>query len=512
MAKYFAGLDFGTGSGKMCVINENADVIAYAFREFPILTARPGWSEHDPALYWSYTREMVRECVTKAGIDSRDIKAIAISAASPGLVMIDRAGNPINMAYNLMDRRAVKETRAIGELIGKDRLFRVTGNRIEDHPALVNLMWEKNNRPNDYARIYKALTADGYIRFKLTGEATFHYSAGFGYGVAYDMRKKTFDQDILRRLDIDESILPRPTRSDEIIGEVTMEGAACGLAPGTQVAGGQLDCNASWLGAGAIREGDVQMNLGTVGNFGVIHRDTDFIDGMIVASYTIDSEDAYITIPTTTTGGQALRYIRDHFCQAERGIEQVLPIDAYDMLNMQAEKAPPGSDGLVVLPYLMGERTPLWDANARGVVFGLSLMHTKGHVVRAAMEGVAYALYRSFEIIKNSGKKINSPIILNEGGAKSGLWRRIITDVFGTPTAMCKNRMGAPYGDAILAAVAHGAFPDFSITREKAEYVHPFEPDGRTHARYQEYYKLFRSIYEHVKEDYTELARLRELG
>ena len=252
------------------------------------------------------------------------------------------------------------------------------------------------------------------------------------------------------------------------------------------------------------------MNLGTCGNFGIIHKDFDFVEDMLVAAYTIDSKNTNITIPTTTTGGQSIRYIRDNFGQAECALESLTDFDAYDFLNMEAEKVPVGSGGLIVLPFLMGERSPIWDVYARGVVFGLELSHTKGHVVRAVMEAVAYALYDSFRIIKESGKKINYPMVFNEGGAKSRLWRRIITDVFNIPTVMLKSRIGAPYGDAVLAAVAEGTYKDFSITREKAEYIEPMEPIQENHSIYMEYFDLYKEIYSSLKASFIKMDRLKK--
>ena len=187
------------------------------------------------------------------------------------------------------------------------------------------------------------------------------------------------------------------------------------------------------------------MSLGTCGNFGIIHKEPTFLKSMIACAYTIDSKNTYITVPTTTTGGMLIRYMRDNFSQVELNFEKITGIDTYDILNLEAARIKVGSNGLIVLPYLMGERTPIWDVNARGVIFGLSLNHTKGHIIRAMMESVAYALYDSFRIIKNIGRKINYPIVLNEGGAKSVLWRRIITDVFNVPTVLLKRREGATF-------------------------------------------------------------------
>jgi xylulokinase len=190
--------------------------------------------------------------------------------------------------------------------------------------------------------------------------------------------------------------------------------------------------------------------------------------------------------------------------------ERALGVDAYDLLNIEAEKIPLGCEGLVVLPFLMGERTPIWDVNARGCVFGLSLHHSKPHLVRAFMEGVAYAMYDSFRLIKQAGMKINTPIVMHEGGAKSRLWRQIITDVFDTPTVLTKRRVGAPFGDAILAGVAAGIYKDFSISKELAEYVDRMDPIGENNKIYMEYFRLYKDLYSHVKEDYKTLATLRE--
>jgi xylulokinase len=283
---------------------------------------------------------------------------------------------------------------------------------------------------------------------------------------------------------------------------------------GTAVAAGQADACAGWIGAGAVEVGDFQSNLGTVGNFGIIHQDFDFVASPsgylmgITCPYTL--KDTLVTIPSTLTGGQSIRYLRDAISQQEIETERILGVSSYDLLNLEAAKVPAGSDGLLILPLLMGERSPLWDVNARGVLFGLSLNHTKGHLIRAMMEGVAYAMYDSFSRIKDSGLKINYPMVLNEGGAVSQLWRKIITDVFDIPTALVKRRTGAPYGDGILAGVATGVFKDFSVARQWAEYIEPLDPNQESHARYMEYFAVYKQLYEHVKEDFKALARVRD--
>ena len=317
----------------------------------------------------------------------------------------------------------------------------------------------------------------------------------------------------MEEIGIAMELMPDLFESTDVVGEVTRAAAeATGLAPGIPVAAGQVDCNASWIGAGATEPGDMQSNLGTVGNLGVIYTDIDFAFteiGKALINFPYTTRNTYITVPTTLTGGQTIRYVRDTFSQAERIVEESSGVSSYDLLNYQAEKVPAGSDGLIALPFLMGERSPLWDANARGTIFGLSLNHTKGHLVRALMEGVAYAMYHNYTLIEKAGLKTNLPLILNEGGAVSRLWRRIITDVFGIETAMVKRRTGAPFGDAVLAGVATGVFEDFTIAKQWVEYEDPLEPDEATHRLYLDYFALYKKLYEDLKDDYAALARLR---
>lgn len=515
MADYLLGLDYGTGGAKACVIDSEGNVLGSAFAEYPFFHDKPGWSEHDAMGYWHVACQLIKESLAQARINPADIRGMAVSSALPSMVMVDKDGQPIHRAYNLMDRRATREVEWLKEHIGQERILALTANRIEDHPSIVNLLWEKANRPDSFKRIHKALTIDGFVVYKLTGQMKVNNCAAPFYGVAYNIIEEKFDLQMLRDVGIDPEILPDIIKSEEIVGHVTAQAAAeTGLPVGLPVAC-TVDFDASCIAAGVIAEGDIMSNLGTVGNFGVIHKSRAFLFSpvgfsMINCGFTVDSSHTYVTIPSTTTGGQSIRYLRDRFSQYEVEVERVLGVSSYDLLNMQAEKVAIGCDGLVILPYLMGERTPIWDAYARGVIFGLSLNHTKGHLVRAMMEAVAYALYDSYELIKQSGLKLNFPIVLNEGGAVSKLWRKIIADVFNVPIVLVKRRTGAPFGDAILAGVATGVFKDFSVAKQWAEYIDPIEPSQTNHDRYMEYFALYKQIYQHVKDDFRALARVRD--
>ncbi len=502
--RYLLGIDFGTGGTKVCLTDGELNQLAYSFREYPIYTDQPDWSEHSPARYYSATCENIRACLLQSGVSPKEIAAIAVSAAMPSLVLTDAAGEAIGRAINLMDRRAKEEVALVGQTVGMRRYFDITANRLEDHPAIVNLLWLKRNMPEVYSRTRAIHSIDGYLTYRLTGVHNVNVSNAMFFG-AYDIYNRRFDESMLAQLGLDPALFPPVTWCEEIIGTITKQAAEdTGLIPGIPVLSGQTDCNAGWLGGGAIQPGDIQMNLGTCGNFGIITSKPDFVDSMINFDYTV--QGTYITVPTTLTGGVLLRYIRDQFSQIELATQSLTGIDAYDLLNREAEPIPPGSDGLIVLPYLMGERTPIWDADAKGTLFGLSLRHTKGHIVRAMMESVAYALYHSFETL--SPHTINTPLVLNEGGAKSVLWRRIITDVFNLPTVLVKNRAGAPYGDCLLAAKGAGLIKEYTIARERAEYIDLMEPDTKAHELYMEYFALYKQLYFQLKDQFKTLSAL----
>jgi len=516
MGRFLIGLDYGTGGAKAAVIDETGNDRGFAYEEYRIVQETPLWSEHEASEYWPIACRLIRGALQKSGVRPDDVHGVAVSSALPSMVMIDKTGTPINRGYTLMDKRAAGVVANLNETLGAERCYELSGYRVEDHPLLVNLIWEKANRPKDFDRIHKALTIDGYITYKLTGRATAHVGAAAFYGLAFDIRRGVFDKEMLSEIGIDPDILPEIVLSEDVVGTVTAAAAEdCGLSPRTRVAGGQVDCNASWVGAGATRVGDIQSNLGTVGNFGIVHRDLDFMftdigKKLMSFPYTVDSRSTYVTVPTTTTGGQTLRYLRDTIGQAELEVERLTGIGVYDTFNALAARVPIGSDGLVVLPYLMGERTPIWDGDARAVIFGLSLHHEKGHIIRAFMEGVAYAMYDSFRLVREAKLTVNFPMILNEGGAVSPLWRRIITDVFDVSTAMVKRRTGAPFGDAVLAGVATGVFESFDVTGDWVELVDEMEPNAASHERYMELFSVYKTVYEQTKDQFKVLAKYRQ--
>jgi sugar (pentulose or hexulose) kinase len=505
------GLDFGTGAAKCCVLSTGGDILHRSYREYKQYHDRPGYSEHEPSDYWHAAVELLRAARVACG--HGPVLAIAVSSALPSLVLVDDAGVPVTRAINLMDRRAQIEIEEIKSLVGEQRLHQLSGNRVEDQPAIVSLVWLKRHRPDLYERAYCGLTIDGYVALRLTGRATLNRSAAVFFGVAYDLRKGEFDESVLREIGIDRAKLPELVDCHERIGEVRRD-LACelGLTPSCCVLGGQVDCNAAWIAAGAIEPGDFHLNLGTCGVLGVIHDDENFIFGrtgqeMVNIPYTTNTKRVFAAVAVTMSGGQVLRYLRDVVATTERAIARELDLDAYELMTLEAGRVRAGSDGLMALPYFMGERTPLWDSTARAAYVGLSLTHGRGHLIRAMMEGVGYALRWAWEVLRNGGLEVREPLIINEGGANSRLWRQIITDILELETATVRGGGGAALGDAILAGVGAGAFKDFSIARQMAELEEVLMPNPKSVETYNRNFELFKDIYRQLRRPCSELAK-----
>lgn len=510
MANYFVGIDIGCGGAKACIIDNTGRTVGYGFKEHTITVSHADvWSETDPNEYWNNICGFLQKIITSNHLDVSQIRGVSVSSAVPAIVMLDRSGAVINRGYNFLDNRAKDVVAEMRETIGRDACFAVSAYNIDEQSITSSLLWEKKHRPQDYARIYKVLSPDGFVTYKLSGRMLANYSVGTFFGPIFDIRKKQYDHDMCQKLGVDEEKLPELYPCEQVIGGVTKEAAELtGLKEGTPVIAGTVDAFAGWLAGGATEAGQTQINLGTAAVLGIVTGKPAFLHDIWNCIYPIHSEDNYVCFATTTTGGYVMRHLRNNFSPYERFVESTGGYDAYDLLNLEAQKIHPGADGLLTLPYFMGARTPEFNINACGAVFGWGMNTTKGHLVRSMMEGVAMSAYRQYTAIRAQGVDTKGAIVMNEGGAKSRLWRRIFTDVFGYPTVMLKNRTGAPYGNAILAGVSTGFLPDYSVARDWAEYVDPLEPDAKTHAMYMDYYELFCSVYEHLREDYALRAAL----
>jgi xylulokinase len=514
MGEFLVGCDVGTGGAKAVVMAADGAVLGSHFIEYPLITAKsaqdryPGAkAEQDPEWYWNAAADTIRVSLQQARVDPKEIRGVCMSALAPACILIDRDRRPLQNAHIWMDRRATAECAWLRREIGEDRIFQVSGNLLDPFYGTPKVMWERNNRPELYQRAYKFLAATGYACLKLTGKATIDYSNACVFAVAFDIAKRRWDEEMIEAVGLDPAKFPTPYPCDEVVGEVTREAAArTGLAPGTPVVAGTVDANAGWVAAGAVEAGDTQLLMGTSGVMGVVQDTPTFARGLINYAHAANSRRMHTTAGALASCGGLIRYFRDQFGQLEMAAEAMAGISAYEILSAEARHVPPGSNGLIVLPYFMGERTPIWDPHARGVIFGLSLDHGRGHLVRALMEGAGYALRHNFEIMQASGLKMNLPLVLSEGGACNPLWRQIIADILNVECVHAASSKGAPVGDAVVAGVGVGVFKDYNVVKDWVQLGPRVIPNPENHARYLKLYAVFRDLYPALRDLYVRLA------
>lgn len=506
MSVHLVGCDAGTGGAKSVIINEQGRVLASHFVEYPLNTPSPGIAEQNPDEFWLAAAETMRAVLDKAGVAAADIAGVCLSAQSPGCALIDEDLRALRPVHIWMDRRATEQCRWIEDNIDLDEIFTLTGNNIIDpYFAMTKLMWERDNEPDLYRRAFKSLNQKDFVVMRLTGEIVTDPSNAGLIGIAYDIRRNDWNEEMLSAIGIERSKLPDVKGFEEIIGSVTGEAAELtGLLEGTPVVNGTLDGPAAWLSMGCIEPGDSVLTLGSSAIWAVVHREPIFTPGLLSMDNIADS-DTYITVAATSAAGALLRWFRDEFGAAEVTQAAAEGVSPYDLLTQQASAVPPGSDGLIVLPYFMGERTPIWDCSARGVMFGLSLTHSREHVIRALMESVGYSVYHSIKLALDHGLGIREPMPIVEGGALSPLWRQIISDICGVETVFMAGAQGAPFGDALLAGVALGVFDSYKVIKDRLEYSEYTYVDEDHHALYMQLFEVYQSLYDSLRPNFEKL-------
>jgi len=498
---YLLGIDIGTSSTKGVLIDVRGNVLAEAAVEHDIRVLKPGWVEQDPdECYWRDFKIIAKTLMAKANITPNEIAGIGISGLSPVIVPIDRAGNVIRPALIYSDRRAVNESKMVTEKLGLEQVIKITGNIPDPYFGGYKLIWYMRNEPENYRKTWKVLNAEKYVILKLTGEAVIDRSTATLYAPYYDWRLQRWSEEISSMVGGGLELLPdKICESCEIVGYVTREAAAeSGLIEGIPVIAGGVDALASAYSVGVISEGDSVFTYGTTSCWLVATSKPMYEPRgrLIAVGHVIPGK--YALAGAINTTGALLRWFRDNFGHIEKSFGEMVNMSAYELLDMETEKINPGSDGLFVLPYFLGERTPIWDPDARGLIFGLTLGHTRAHVYKALMEAVGYALKQHIEIVQGLGIEVKKIIAVN-GGAKSKLWRQIISDITGFDQFFIKGARGAPYGDAFLAGVSVGVFKKFEDIKFSLNPMEKTEPNRKNYEIYSKLFKIYEKLYESSK-------------
>lgn len=506
--KHLIGIDIGTTGAKSVLINERGKVLASDFREYPLMLPRAGWAEQDPEHWYTATVSSLRNLLAKSAVPASTLAGLSFSGQMHGLVCLDENMKVLRPAILWCDQRTTAQCRAIERKVGgREKLVQLASNPALEGFTLPKLVWVRDHEPTIYARVRHVLLPKDYVRYRLTGELGMDMSDAAGT-LMFDVKRRRWSKQLLAALDISTDFLPPLGESPEIAGSITAEAAAAsGLPQGLPVTFGGADNSCAAVGNGVIDEGIVAVSIGTSGT--VIAPTTSPVRDRHGRAHTFNHSvpGLWYVMGVMQAAGLSLKWLRDTFGGLERAAAAETGIDAYEFLTAHVAHVPAGAEGLIWLPYLNGERTPHLDANARGVLFGITPRHTKAHVVRAILEGVVFGLRDSLEIIRSLKIPIRE-IRLTGGGARSATWRQIQADVFEHPVVTINVEEGPAFGAAILAGVGTGVFKSFrQATDEIIKVTRTVEPIASNAVAYRRSYKLFQTLYEDLKEDFAAVAR-----
>jgi len=480
------GLDIGTGGSRAIVIGETGHIFASATVEHhPFASPQIGWAEQSPADWWRASSAAIREVLAADGISADEIGAISFSGQMHGSVLLDENDDVLRPALLWCDQRTAKQCQEITEKIGGQRLIELISNPAVTGFTLPKLLWVRENEPQIWARVRSVMLPKDYVRYRLTGEKAIDMADAAGT-LLLNVRERSWSEEILNELSFDAGLLPPLYESTEIVGKVARAGAeATGLKVGTPVGAGAGDNAAGAIGMGIVAPGTASVTIGTSGVvFVVTDKPTIDLKGRIHSLCHAIPGRWHMT-GVTLAAGQSLKWFRD----------TLGPGQSYDELTNAAAAIPPGSEGAIWLPYLMGERTPHLDPNARAALVGLTASHTAGHLARAVLEGVAFSLRDSLEIFREIGAPIDA-IRLGGGGARSPLWRQIQADVYGHAVETIEADEGAAFGAAILAGVGAGVWNSVDeACKEVIRVAERTEPDLLNVETLERNYQAYKQLY-----------------
>ena len=482
----YLGIDLGTSSVKSLLMNENGKMIGSAQREYDIIKPEQTWAEQDMHVLWKSVLETLQELSSSFPDQVKSLDGISYSGQMHGLVPLDKNGNLIRNAIIWADQRSADAIHTIYHTIPADEYRNITLNSISTGFLVSSLIWMRINEPQNFDKIDKVLLPKDYIRYKMTGELGTDLSDASST-LIFDNSKMDWAWDLIDRLGLKREIFVSVHESSEIAGKITALCAAeTGLPSVAKVAFGGGDTIVQAIGNGLVSPGALISNIGTASQLVTISNHAFYDPNFRTNTFCYAERGTWLIMGANLSGGVSLKWLKNN----------ILGMDSYDQMNKLGESAIPGSDGLLFLPYLSGERTPWNDPDARGIYFGLSIRHTKADLIRATMEGIIFNQKYSLEILKDMGISCNH-ILASGGGARGSLFRQLEADMFGCEVFTNEINEQGCIGAAIIAAVGCGAFKDY---KEACAHIVHFsdevtKPDPERMKLYDERFQIFRSLY-----------------
>jgi xylulokinase len=502
---YLLGVDLGGTGCKAAVYTLDGQCLGEGYAEYSMISTRPGQAEHDAEGWWQATGQAVAEAIEK--VNPEQIAAVGVGCTN-GLIAVDEYGRPLRSAIMLWDQRTLPEVEHMRAVLGAEQIETVTGNPAAPGAySLPTILWLKHEEPDTFAKAHKFMVPGGYLVARLTGKFTVDYSRACTT-LLFDIRRRRWHQTFLDALGIPLDKLPQPTPSHEVVGHVTAEAAALtGLRAGTPVIAGCMDTLGAALGSNSIEPGDYFIIMGTAARV-CVSLDRPQFDRRFM-NCTAAQPNRWLAIGAINGVGSSLRWARDVIALDEQRRAKADDRSVYDLMTEQAIRSPPGAKGLVFLPYLSGERTPIWNPYARGVLFGLTLGHNRADIFRALLEGPAFAIRHTVEILERENGATVQTLRIGGAAARSGVWNQIIADVLGKPVIALSGAHTEVLGAAVLAGFGVGLYPDLAeATARVAEAGTQFEPSRAANEVYNRLFPLYLRLYPPVAPYFQELVGL----
>ena len=505
MAKYLLAHDLGTSGNKAVLYTTEGELVKSTVYSYDTHYFNNNWAEQDAQLWWEAVAKATKKILE--GIDPKDVEAVSFSGQMQGCVCVDHKGEPLRPAIIWADQRAQKQTRQLTDQIPAQDFYKITGHRPSPAYSIEKFMWIKEHEKDIYNHTYKMLLCKDYILFKLTGAFATDYSDASGTN-AFDLNTMGWSDEILKVSGIDKDKLPVVMPSTHVLGGVTHEAATqTGLLEGTPVVVGGGDGACATVGAGCINEGDAYTCVGSSAWIALTSQRPIYDESMRTFNFAHIIPNKIMPCGTMQAGGSSYSWLKRELAAYESYRAQEEGKNIYELMNDLAQKAPVGANGLIYLPYLLGERSPRWNSDAKGAFIGLKMETKKEDIFRSVLEGVSFNLNVILDCFKNH-ITIDQMTIIG-GGAKGELWRQIMADVYGMPVIKPNYLEEATsMGAAITAGVGAGVFRDFDIVHQFLKTDTITYPNKKSQKVYEKMYPIFNKAYESLTDVYSELAQL----
>lgn len=507
MSKCILGIDIGTTNVKSVLFTLDGSILTQESAEYLTFFPQSGWAEQDSEQWWEATVKTISQITSMFKTDKHEIAAVGISSQAPTILPLDVKGNPLRNALIWMDRRSEKECDFLRQKIGEVKIKEITGNRIDPYFALPKLLWLKKNEPDLLKNTHKILQCNGYVNYKLTGCFSID-KVHASLSQMYNINKNKWSQELCQQCKISPEILPEVYECTDIIGTVSKKAAAItGLSEGVPVIAGTVDGSAAAIEAGVVDSGEAVEMTGTST---VLLVDSDiWRNNKSLTTMYHGFGDHCLIFGAISSTGACLKWFRDQLGDTEKKTAQKLNLDIFELMDLEASKVEVGAGNLLFLPYMMGERSPIWDSYARGMFIGLTLNTTRKQIIRAILEGTSFALYHNLKEVNKLGMKVNELKAVG-GGSNSDLWLKIKASMLNMPISVPETSTGAPFGVAILAGIGIKLYNNVrDIIKKSTKIKKVIVPDSIWHEHYAELFEVYLNIYKHTKNDLFELANIK---